>query len=455
MIKHQLETFSETSETYAIYRRVSSDKQVEQGESLETQLSLAKQYLAKQGKDIRLLDYCEKGVSGSKLHFTKRTELMRMLDDAKNGLFTTLLVFRRDRLDRTNEFHTIKYILIKAKVKIVYLDPNEINIEDNIYGNLIESVITSIAAIEPKLISTRVKAVFREKSLKGLWKTGKPPFGLYHDKESSELIKIPGEAEIVRNIFDLYINGKMGYRKIALFLNEQNIPFRNNQDIKKQWSSSNIKTIINNPIYKGFIKLTNPDDSIELIPCVGIDSPIIPPCTFDKAEELRKKRRNYSIKPREITTNFLLSNIFYCSCGHKMISIDNSYYYTDKNGIKTYKKYTYYGCGLYQEGRHKGICNIKRVNAEIIHKITLDKCSEMFKPSNYELTQKKLIEKQNKEILGTRLRIKEISKRISELKRKIEVIFENLESTTETHIVAKYEKRLTQRTEELKKFQAE
>lgn len=439
----------------ALYRRVSSDKQVEKGESLEAQYSLAKQYIAKHGKDNILRDYCEQGVSGSKVHFTKRPELMRMLDDAKKGLFSTLLVFRRDRLDRSNEFHTIKYILIKAKVKIVYLDPNEINVEeDNIYGNLIESIITSIAAIEPKLISTRVKAVLREKSLKGLWKTGKPPYGIYHDKESSKLIPIPEEAEIVKKIFHYYVNEKLGYRKIALKLNKESILFRNNQGIKNQWSVSNVKSIINNPIYNGYIRLVNEDNSVELIRCVGMDSPIIESSIFNKANEIKEKRHALDIKPREIITTFLLSNLIYCKCGSPMRGTDKSYYYTNKYGVEEYKKYIYYGCGLYLDGTHQGVCDVKLISAELIHTLTLEKCYELFQPRNYEQTRNKLIEKQNIALKETVFRIKELSKRVSDLKRKIEVLLENLESSTETHLVTTYETRINQRTEELQKFQA-
>jgi DNA invertase Pin-like site-specific DNA recombinase len=443
-------------EFFALYRRVSSDKQVEKGESLEAQLSLANQYIAKLGNNATLLDYCEEGVSGSKVHFTKRPQLMRMLDDAKKGLFKTLLVFRRDRLDRSDDFHTIKYILIKAGVKIIYLDVNELNVEDDsIYGNLIESVITSIAAIEPKLISTRVKAVLREKSLKGLWKTGTPPFGLYHEKENSKLISIPEEAEIVKKIFHYYVNERMGYRKIALLLNKENVLFRNHLNIKNQWSISNIKSIINNPIYKGFIRLIEEDKSITLIRCAGMKESIISPEMFDKANEIRESRNNLSIKPREITTTFLLSNILYCSCGNSMIGLDNSYYYTRKNGEKTYRKYLYYSCILYLNGKYQGICNVKRINAELVHQIALDKCSEMFQPSNYEKTRIKLIEKQNVAIDETKLKIRHLSRRISDINRKIEVLLENLESSTEAHLVATYESRLSRRTKELEHSQVE
>lgn len=442
--------------SYGLYRRVSADKQVEEGESLETQLSLANQYISKLDKSVELFDYCEKGVSGSKVHFTKRPELMRMLDDANKGLFSTLLVFRRDRLDRTDEFHTIKYILIKAKVKIVYLDPNEINIsEDNIYGPLIESIITSIAAIEPKLISIRVKAVLREKALNGFWRTGKPPYGLFHDKDNSKLIPIEEEAKIVKKIFYYYTQEKLGYRKIALMLNEDKILFRNNQGVQKQWSTHNIKTIINNPIYKGYIKFIDENNKIQLIPCSGMDSLIIPPETFDKANKIRESRGNLTITPRKFTTTFLLSNIFFCSCGSPMRGIDSSYYYTNKNGVKEHKKYIYYSCALYQEGKHQGKCGVKMINAVLVHQLILDYCREKFLPSNYKETHNELIERQHKAVDETKFKLKHYARRISELKRKTDVLFEHLESTTQPHLVSTYEHNLSLRLKELEKYQEE
>ncbi len=439
----------------ALYSRVSSEQQVKNGESLDVQLSLANRYLKKKGKEFSLLEYREEGISASKVHFTKRPKLMELLEDAKKGLFRTLLVFRRDRLDRSNDFHTIKYILIKNKVKIVYLDPSEINIEDDaIYGHLIESVITSIAAIEPKLISARVKAVFRDKTLEGLWTTGKPPYGLYHDKENSIITPIPQEEEVVKRIFNHYVNDKLGYRKIAMILNEENIPFRNHLNVEKKWTSVNIRYIISNPIYKGYLRLHKDDGQIKLVPCKGIDTPIIPPEIFNQAEQLKMTRQNFTVSPREITTTFLLSNIFYCACGSKMRGIDNSYYYTNKNGEKIYKKYLYYGCALYNLGNHVGTCQVKRVNADLVHNIVIDQCCNIFQPKNYEKTKEKLTQKQDQALKETKYRIKEVSRKISEIKRKIEVIFENLESTTEAHIVANYESRLITRNEELETHQA-
>ncbi|WP_203288157.1 recombinase family protein [Metabacillus sp. cB07] len=441
---------------YAVYRRVSSDRQVENGESLETQYALAENFVMKQDKQIHLLDYCEQGISASKIHYLKRPALNRMLEDARKGLFSTLLVFKRDRLDRSNDFHIIKYLLIKAKVKIVYLDPNELNIQDDIYGNLLESVITSIAAIEPKLTSIRVKSYFEEKSKKGLWKTGKPPYGLYYDKETSSLISIPNESEVIKKIFHYYVYEKLGYRSIAIKLNNENIPFRNNKGIEKQWSTSNIKSIISNPIYKGYIRLNKDDGSNGLIQSTEMDTPIIPPTIFDMAEQIKLNRRNYTVTPREIKTNFLLSKILYCSCGNKMIGVDNSYSYISKRtGEKSYRKYIYYSCGLYAQGKHKGICNVKRINADILHKITIDKCCKLFEPSNYDRTLDKLEIKQTEAICETKIRIKEISRRVSEMNRKIEVIFENLEASTQIEIVKKYEKRLELRTNELKNLQTE
>lgn len=52
----------------------------------------------------------------------------------------------------------------------------------------------------------------------------KPPFGYCRDTKDKSIIKIvPKEAEFIKMVYDLYISGS-GYRKIANYLTDQDIP---------------------------------------------------------------------------------------------------------------------------------------------------------------------------------------------------------------------------------------
>lgn len=443
-----------TKNYVGFYGRVSTKHQVEEGESLESQLFLAEQYVNKLKGDYALLKFSDEGVSASRIHFTKRPELMRMLSAAQEGKFSTLLVYKRDRLDRTFEFNTIKYILQKANVEVIYLAPGELITDDDPYSQLTEQIIVSVAAIEPKLISARVKDGIRSKALKGHWHSGNIPYGLYKDKETSKLIPIENEKKVIQDIFDYYVYKGLGSHKIANMLNEEDVPYRSPQNILKEWSSSCISYILKNTLYKGYLTYNDEQDGeIKVIRCKNIDDPIISCDIFDQSIKIRKKRRNLTYTPRRVTTTYLLRDIFYCSCGAIMYTIDDSYYYTNKLGEREYKKYTYYRCSRYHVA--KGICKVKSINTEKVHKLVLSKCQKIFQPNNYEDTINELKKTQNSTLENSKRKIRDCKRRISVIKRKIEIVFENLESSTEPHIVTAYESRLSIRTEELKSLQSQ
>ena len=70
--------------------------------------------------------------------------------------------------------------------------------------------------------SKKVKNVIRRRQADGKWLCA-APYG-YIINRQKEFEIVPTEAEIVRQIFDLYNNQGWGYKKIANHLTEQGIP---------------------------------------------------------------------------------------------------------------------------------------------------------------------------------------------------------------------------------------
>ncbi|MDW8802643.1 recombinase family protein [Clostridium sp. A1-XYC3] len=252
--------------TAAAYLRVSTTKQGEEGNSIESQLSAAKNY-AEYKKWILedSLIFEEKKpatkVSGKKFdklniidNFRGRTELTELLHKAQRREFKHLIIYSRDRLSRVVEDAiALELFFERCKVKIHYVKEGE-DFEDSNpkVKRLLHIIFTSLAEMEINLLSTRVKEGGKACISKGNWPGGKVPFGYVADRHLGDLqdkkknytkLKVSElESKLVKKIFDLYASG-LGYRKIAKEMNEKYSFIK--------WSKSKVEAIIKNETYTG------------------------------------------------------------------------------------------------------------------------------------------------------------------------------------------------------------
>ena len=137
------------------------------------------------------------------------------------------------------------------------------------------------------------------------------------------------QANVVRMIFDMYVNQDMAFHRIATRLNELNVkPL-----IRKYWSASSILTILTNPHYigkvrwnfrktvvvveDGEVKKTNPiakDGDYYIYD--GKHPSIISNELFELAQQKRGKTPRVNSKNK--VTN-PLAGLIYCQCGKVMI----------------------------------------------------------------------------------------------------------------------------------------
>ena len=80
----------------AIYLRVSTDKQAQEGDSIPAQRDALKKYV-KEHNYILVGEYLDDGISGTK---EDRAEFQRMMEDVKRGLIELILVTKLDRIHR-------------------------------------------------------------------------------------------------------------------------------------------------------------------------------------------------------------------------------------------------------------------------------------------------------------------------------------------------------------------
>lgn len=187
----------------AIYDRVSTDIQVQDGLSLEAQQKALIDY-AKNHK-YKIVDiYTDEGITARK-KLKNRKELMRLLDDVRHDRIDLILVTKLDRWFRNiKDYHNTQAILEEHNCnwKTIFeeYDTSTAN------GRFAINIMLSVNENECDRDSDRIKEVFRYKAARGEWLGGRPPFGYMRD-DNSHLIKNPDTAPIVQEMFDIYFSG--------------------------------------------------------------------------------------------------------------------------------------------------------------------------------------------------------------------------------------------------------
>jgi site-specific DNA recombinase len=195
--------------------------------------------------------------SGKKKKRPALTSLLEYCKENKNTI-SFVIVSELSRLGRTSEvLNTIEILnnlqigLISLKENIQTLNPDK---SINHTSSMVLSILSSINSYELETMKYRSKSGLLNSAKKGHVGGGKMwPYGYMKESEiSKKLVINPIEAEIIKEIFDMYLNGK-GTLKISTILNSKNIPTRTN----KKWRDKVVYDIICNSIYCGQRRFKN------------------------------------------------------------------------------------------------------------------------------------------------------------------------------------------------------
>ena len=177
----------------AIYMRVSTDKQAQEGDSIPAQRDALLKYINTHDDMILAGEYLDDGISGTR---SDRDELCRMLDDVQAGKVDLILVTKLDRLYRSIR-HYLNMMDTLDKAGVGWLA-----IWEPIYdtttpqGRLIVNQMMSIAQFEAEQTGQRVRQVLAYKVSQGQVNSGNTSPGfmiqgkrLVHDPETAPIIK--------------------------------------------------------------------------------------------------------------------------------------------------------------------------------------------------------------------------------------------------------------------------
>ena len=228
--------------------------------------------------------------------------------------------------------------------------------------------------------SKKVKSVIRRRQEDGKWICAAPYGYIVNKKQQFEVV--PVEADIVRRIYRMYIDG-WGYKKIANSLTDEGIPTPRmaererkiaegedyRRSVKSAWSIATVQGILDNDFYIGTLrqgkytraKINGRDilrDEVEQIVIENHHQPIMDYRTFAAVRALREKRAKYNYRGVKINEN-VYSGFLECGdCGAPMFALS-------RRDLKPA-----YTCGTYHRRGTAGCTT---------HHIRVDKLDELVK----------------------------------------------------------------------------
>lgn len=278
----------------AIYIRVSTNRQDMEGYSIPLQKERLIAYCKAKGWVVAGL-FIDPGHSGSSL---ERPNMIRMIDGVKAGKYDVVLVYKLDRLSRSQKdtLFLIEDIFMANDVDFVSMQ--ESFDTTTIYGRAMVGILSVFAQMERETITERTLMGRAGRAEEGLWHGGgTDPIGYkYID---GALTIDPAEAKQVREVYELYAAGH-SVTEISRMMDGHSTKHGD-------WShTSTVGNVLDNPLYAGTVHF----DGVE---ATGRHDAIVP-ADVDKKVKYRRQR----LKKAEaaLDSSFLLTGVIYCSnCG--------------------------------------------------------------------------------------------------------------------------------------------
>lgn len=298
------------------YCRVSTNKE-EQLDSLETQQKFFYEYARRNSYNLVQI-YADEGKSGTKIK--NRTQLLKLLSDAESQTFQVVLIKDVSRLARnTVDFLTSIRKLKTLGVKVVFVNYDQTSSDSS---EFMLTLLSAIAQEESANTSKRVKFGKRMNAEKG-----KVPNLIYgYDKIIGENFNLhinKNEAEVIRQIFRMYTEEKMGTSRIAKELNKEGCKTKRGCN----WSQCAVVRLLSNEIYIG--KVINAKEEVidyltgarkrvqedKRLITIRPNLQIIEEETFMKAKKLLDDRKaSFGHWGNRESESQVFSRLIYCKC---------------------------------------------------------------------------------------------------------------------------------------------
>lgn len=273
----------------ALYLRVSTEAQADEGYSLAAQAEKLEAYCKMKGIPHHRR-YVDGGFSGSNL---SRPAMTALIDAIRGGAVERVVVYKLDRLSRSQKdtLYLIEDVFLPHGVDFVSINENIDT--GSPYGRAMIGILSAFAQLERENIFLRTRMGMLERVKQGYWPGGgKVPFG--YDYDAAQGILVPNrDADTVREIYARFLAGQAPGR-IARALG-----LRYEQLVRQILMRESNTGVI---VYKG-------------TRYPGRHQPLIDRQTFDRAQ----RRLSRPQAPRAAPAAKLLTGLLVCGhCGAKM-----------------------------------------------------------------------------------------------------------------------------------------
>lgn len=474
-------------EYIAIYSRKS--RFTGKGESIGNQVELCKAYICGHYGEAALdytVIYEDEGFSGGDLN---RPDFKRMMDDAKKHRIHAIVVYRLDRISRNiSDFAGLIEEL--ARLDIAFVSIKEQFDTGTPMGRAMMYIASVFSQLERETIAERIRDNMHELAKTGRWLGGTTPTGYASEavksihvdgktRKACRLKLIPEEAEVIKTIYDLYMETDSQTLTEAELI-KRGLKTKNN----KYFTRFSIKSILQNPVYmiadedaynyfvkvksdlfsdrkafdgvhgimaynrtcqeKGRTTKFRPPE--EWIVAVGLHPGMIPGKVWAAVQESleRNKSKAYH-RPR--SNEALLTGLLYCTCGTRMYPKLSQRKTPDGKQVYTYV------CKMKERSR-RTVCHSKNVNGNIIDMAVIQEIKLLTEDREAFTMQ---LKKNQKIHIGERMNCRErltaLRKEEKDAEKKIAGLVDSLaglgDSAAKVHVVKRMEQ-LNQEWMELK-----
>lgn len=414
----------------ALYTRVSTIEQSEEGYSIDEQERLLRSWAEKNNYEVYKC-YSDRGISGKDIK--NRPALKELLKDAEEKKFDMVISWKINRISRKLA-DVLKIVDILEKNDITFKSYSEPFETDTPAGKMQFQMMALIGEFERGTIAQNVKMGMCAKAKSGEWCGGRvlgydlvPVENQEGAKRKKNRLTInEKEAEAVRFIFNEYVNGK-GYKAITNQLNKLSYKTKKGND----FSVGSIREILTNPVYIGKVRYNVRQNwsekrrrNINANPIItdGIHEPIIDEGLWDKVQAIMESKKG---KPSRIYDGeYPLTGILRCpKCGAGMV-ISRT---TNKLADGTKKRIAYYCCGAWKN-KGTSVCNSNTIRVDKANEYVFTKISELL--SNEKMVEtivNNINKERHKKINPAKKELERIDKELEKIDRKKTKLFEAYE----------------------------
>ena len=375
----------------ALYVRVSTTSQLEEGYSIEEQKAKLESYCDIKDWHVYKV-YTDGGFSGST---TERPALEQLIKDAQSKLFDTVLVYKLDRLSRSQKdtLYLIEDIFLKNNIEFVSLLENFDT--STPFGRAVIGLLSVFAQLEREQIKERMQLgkLGRAKSGKSMmW--AKTSYGYNYDKETGSMTVNEYEALAVKEIFTSYLAG-MSITKLRDKINGE-------YPKQPAWSYRTIRGILANPVYCGLNQYKGQTFQ-------GTHKAIISLDDFEQTQRELAKRQQTAKElsnPRPFQAKYMLSGLTQCGYCHAPLKVILGQKRKDGTRFKRYECYQRHprktkGVTVYNDNQKcdSGYYDMDLLEHYVLTRIAQlqndpDKIKELFSDDTSPAVDKQAIQKQ-------------------------------------------------------------